>query len=43
MNLSAAILIGRSTRMGRDKALLELNHQTFLGRLVEELAGEARA
>ena len=33
MNLSAAILIGQSTRMGRDKALLMLNGQTFVGRL----------
>ena len=39
MNLSAAILIGHSTRMGCDKALLKLKHQTFLGRLAEELAG----
>ncbi len=39
MNLSSAILIGRSTRMGRDKALLMLNQQTFLGRLVQELSG----
>lgn len=38
MNLSAAILVGRSTRMGRDKALLELDRQTFLGRLARELS-----
>ena len=38
MNLSAAILVGRSTRMGRDKALLELDHQTFMRRLARELS-----
>ena len=38
MNLSAAILIGQSTRMGRDKALLMLNGQTFVGRLAGELS-----
>ena len=37
--LSAAILVGRSTRMGRDKALLELNQQTFIGHLAHELSG----
>ena len=37
--LSAAILVGgRSTRMGRDKALLELGHQTFISRLAQELS-----
>lgn len=36
--LSAAILVGRSTRMGRDKALLELGDQTFIGRLAQELS-----
>ena len=37
-DLSAAILIGLSTRMGRDKALLPLNQQTFLGHLIQELS-----
>ena len=37
-SLSAAILVGRSTRMGRDKALLELGHQTFISRLAQELS-----
>ena len=37
-NLSAAILVGRSTRMGRDKALLPLDQQTFIGRLAGELS-----
>ena len=36
--ISAAILVGRSTRMGRDKALLQLDQQTFLGHLAEELS-----
>ena len=36
--LSAVILVGRSTRMGRDKALLELDHQTFMDRLARELS-----
>ena len=38
INLSAAILVGKSTRMGRDKALLELDHQTFMDRLARELS-----
>lgn len=38
MNLSAAILIGRSTRMGRDKSLLMLGRQTFIGRLAQEFS-----
>lgn len=36
--LSAVILVGRSTRMGRDKALLELGGQTFISRLAQELS-----
>ena len=36
--LSAVILVGRSTRMGRDKALLELGGQTFVSRLAQELS-----
>ncbi|MBO7662011.1 MAG: molybdenum cofactor guanylyltransferase [Clostridia bacterium] len=38
MDLSAAILIGKSTRMGQDKALLTLDHTTFVGRLARELS-----
>lgn len=38
-NLSAAILVGRSTRMGRDKAMLTLDKQTFIGHLARELSG----
>ena len=38
MDLSAAILIGRSTRMGQDKALLMLDRQTFVGRLAQEFS-----
>ena len=38
MGISAVILVGRSTRMGRDKALLELGHQTFISRLAQELS-----
>ena len=38
MDVSAAILIGRSTRMGRDKALLVLGEQTFVGRLAQEFS-----
>ncbi len=38
MNLSAAILIGRSTRMGRNKALLVYNRQTFIEHLAQELS-----
>lgn len=38
MSLSAAILVGRSTRMGQDKALLTLDQQTFLGHLAQELS-----
>lgn len=38
MKLSAAILVGRSTRMGQDKALLKLGEQTFIGHLAEELS-----
>ncbi len=38
-DLSAAILVGRSRRMGRDKALLQLNRQTFIGHLAQELSG----
>ena len=33
--LSGVILVGPSTRMGRDKALLELGHQTFISRLAQ--------
>ena len=36
--LSAVILVGRSTRMGRDKALLELEGQTFISRLAQALS-----
>ena len=36
--LSGVILVGPSTRMGRDKALLELGHQTFISRLTQELS-----
>ena len=36
--LSAVILVGRSTRMGRDKALLELGGQTFISRLAQEFS-----
>ncbi|MCR5651399.1 MAG: molybdenum cofactor guanylyltransferase [Lachnospiraceae bacterium] len=35
-NISAAILVGRSRRMGCDKALLVLNDQTFIGHLAQE-------
>lgn len=38
MNLSGAILVGLSTRMGQDKALLKLNRQTFIGHLARELS-----
>ena len=38
MNLSAAILVGQSTRMGRDKALLMLNRRTFIEHLARELS-----
>ena len=38
-DLSAAILVGRSTRMGRDKALLVFNRQTFIDHLIRELSG----
>jgi molybdopterin-guanine dinucleotide biosynthesis protein A len=38
-DLSAAILVGRSTRMGRDKALLVFNRQTFIDHLIQELSG----
>ena len=38
-DLSAAILVGRSTRMGRDKALLVFNRQTFIEHLIRELSG----
>ena len=38
MELSASILIGKSKRMGRDKALLMLGHQTFIGHLIQELS-----
>ena len=38
-DISAAILVGRSTRMGRDKALLEVSQQTFIGHLAQELSG----
>ncbi len=39
-NLSAVILVGgHSRRMGRDKALLKLNRQTFIGHLAQELSG----
>jgi len=33
---------GESSRMGRDKALLPLGRETFLGRLIEILRGEVR-
>ena len=40
MNLIAVILAGgQSSRMGRDKALLELNEQKFIDLLVQELSG----
>ena len=40
MNLIAVILAGgQSSRMGRDKALLELNEQKFIDHLVQELSG----
>ena len=40
MDLIAVILAGgRSSRMGRDKALLELNEQKFIDLLVQELSG----
>ena len=40
MDLIAVILAGgRSSRMGRDKALLELNEQKFIDHLVQELSG----
>lgn len=39
MDLSASILVGRSTRMGRDKAFLTLDAQTFVGRLAHEFSG----
>ena len=39
-DLSAAILVGgHSTRMGRDKAFLQLDRQTFIGHLAQELSG----
>ena len=38
MELSASILIGKSKRMGRDKALLMLEDQTFIGHLIQELS-----
>ena len=39
MNLSAAILAGgQSSRMGRDKALLVLNRQRLIDRLVQEFS-----
>ena len=38
MELSASILIGKSKRMGRDKALLMLENQTFIGHLIQELS-----
>ena len=37
-DLSAAILVGRSTRMGRDKAFLMLGQQTFIGHLAQTLS-----
>ncbi len=37
-DLSAAILVGRSTRMGRDKAFLMLGRQTFIGHLAQALS-----
>lgn len=37
-DLSAAILVGRSTRMGRDKAFLMLGRQTFIGHLAQTLS-----
>lgn len=37
-DLSAAILVGLSTRMGEDKALLKLDGQTFIGHLAMELS-----
>ena len=40
MDLIAVILAGgHSSRMGRDKALLELNEQKFIDHLVQELSG----
>ena len=37
-NLSIGILAGgKSTRMGQNKALLQLNNQTIIERLTEEL------
>lgn len=39
MKLSVAILTGgRSARMGRDKALLKVNNDTFLDRLIKEFS-----
>ena len=37
-NLSGAILVGLSTRMGQDKALLTLNQETFISHLARELS-----
>ncbi|MCR5301603.1 MAG: molybdenum cofactor guanylyltransferase [Lachnospiraceae bacterium] len=37
-DLSAAVLVGLSTRMGSDKARLVLNEQTFIGHLIQELS-----
>jgi len=40
VNYSAAILAGgKSTRMGRNKALIEYSGQTFLDRLIDEFSG----
>ena len=38
IGLSASILIGRSKRMGRDKAKLKIGQQTFLGHIIQELS-----
>ncbi len=40
MKLSVGVLIGgKSTRMGTNKALLKLNQETFLNRIMKELIG----
>ncbi|MGH9783495.1 MAG: nucleotidyltransferase family protein, partial [Terriglobia bacterium] len=43
-NMIAGIILaaGESSRMGRDKALLPLGRETFLGHLIEVLRGEVR-